>query len=279
MTWCSRDGQTGLGWASVLSPNGIIQIAFAWHRDSGWSAIPGVYRALAATDDMSVVLATLGEQGVLRFADGSMRLLQPLAGQAGAAGSAMTPSTEVIVGASGALVCRWNAGAPEPLPVLYGTLASGASSVSDDGNTIVGTASYGGSTTSHAMVWRYGGGVFDVRVLLTHAGLDVSQWWLQNAVAVSADGRTVAGNGLHTLESGVQRQEGWVAYLPEGLGCYANCDNSTTPPYLSVADFACFLNLFAAGDTYANCDGMYTPPTLNVNDFICFLNRFAAGCP
>ena len=31
--------------------------------------------------------------------------------------------------------------------------------------------------------------------------------------------------------------------------CYANCDNSTTPPVLNVQDFACFLNLFAAGCT------------------------------
>ena len=60
--------------------------------------------------------------------------------------------------------------------------------------------------------------------------------------------------------------------------CYANCDGSTTAPILNVADFTCFLNRFAAGDSYANCDGSTTPPTLNVADFTCFLNRFAAGC-
>jgi hypothetical protein len=63
-----------------------------------------------------------------------------------------------------------------------------------------------------------------------------------------------------------------------GAPCYANCDNSTTPPALNVLDFSCFLNKFAAGDTYANCDGSTTPPVLNVLDFACFLNRFAAGC-
>jgi hypothetical protein len=60
--------------------------------------------------------------------------------------------------------------------------------------------------------------------------------------------------------------------------CYANCDNSTTPPILNVLDFACFLNRFAAGDPYANCDGSTTSPILNVLDFACFLNQFAAGC-
>ncbi len=64
-----------------------------------------------------------------------------------------------------------------------------------------------------------------------------------------------------------------------GLGCYANCDNSTTSPALNVLDFSCFLNRFAAGDPYANCDGSTTPPVLNVLDFSCFLNQFAAGCP
>jgi hypothetical protein len=63
-----------------------------------------------------------------------------------------------------------------------------------------------------------------------------------------------------------------------GSTCYANCDNSTTAPILNVADFSCFLNHFAAGDTYANCDTSTTAPVLNVADFSCFLNRFAGGC-
>src|SRR5262252_9876859 len=60
--------------------------------------------------------------------------------------------------------------------------------------------------------------------------------------------------------------------------CYANCDGSTTPPVLNVADFSCFLNRFAAGDSYANCDHSTTAPILNALDFSCFLNAFAAGC-
>jgi hypothetical protein len=67
--------------------------------------------------------------------------------------------------------------------------------------------------------------------------------------------------------------------LSVGTSCYANCDGSTTPPVLNVADFGCFLQKFAAGDLYANCDGSTTPPVLNVADFGCFLQKFAAGCP
>ncbi|MFN0134187.1 MAG: PQQ-dependent sugar dehydrogenase [Phycisphaerales bacterium] len=60
--------------------------------------------------------------------------------------------------------------------------------------------------------------------------------------------------------------------------CLADCTGGTEPPVLSVNDFICFLNLFAAQDPFANCDGSTIPPTLNVSDFVCYLNRFAAGC-
>ncbi len=69
------------------------------------------------------------------------------------------------------------------------------------------------------------------------------------------------------------------AYRTGPAPCYANCDASTQPPVLNVADFSCFLQKFAAGDPYANCDNSTQPPVLNVADFSCFLQRFAAGCP
>ena len=62
-------------------------------------------------------------------------------------------------------------------------------------------------------------------------------------------------------------------------GCYANCDQSTAAPILNVADFTCFLQRFAAGESYANCDNSTAAPMLNVADFTCFLQSFAAGCP
>jgi DNA-binding beta-propeller fold protein YncE len=67
--------------------------------------------------------------------------------------------------------------------------------------------------------------------------------------------------------------------LEIGQACYANCDGSTAPPILNIADFICFQAAFAAGNAYANCDGSTTPPVLNVNDFICFQTRFVQGCP
>ncbi len=63
------------------------------------------------------------------------------------------------------------------------------------------------------------------------------------------------------------------------VGCYPNCDQSTSPPILNIFDFLCFINKFVAGDPYANCDQSTIPPVLNISDFTCFLNSFSAGCP
>jgi PKD repeat protein len=62
------------------------------------------------------------------------------------------------------------------------------------------------------------------------------------------------------------------------LGCYANCDGSTTPPILTANDFSCFLTRFSAQDPYVNCDGSTVAPVLNANDFLCFLSAYASGC-
>jgi hypothetical protein len=58
--------------------------------------------------------------------------------------------------------------------------------------------------------------------------------------------------------------------------CYANCDNSQTPPRLNVLDFSCFLNRYARGDALADCN---QDRAINIGDFSCFLQRFGAGCP
>lgn len=61
--------------------------------------------------------------------------------------------------------------------------------------------------------------------------------------------------------------------------CYANCDASTAAPILTINDFQCFINRYAAGNPAANCDRSTGAPVLNINDFQCFVNTFASGCP
>jgi choice-of-anchor B domain-containing protein len=88
---------------------------------------------------------------------------------------------------------------------------------------------------------------------------------------------SVADTGSSTTEAGIDAVT--IVSPTAPVACYANCDGSTISPILNVADFSCFLNAFAAGDSYANCDGSTLSPILNVADFACFLNAFAAGCP
>ena len=90
---------------------------------------------------------------------------------------------------------------------------------------------------------------------------------------VFAEVTTGAGCSAYTF----QLSGGALNCLP-AASCYANCDNSTSVPFLNVNDFICFQTKFAAGDSYANCDNSTSAPVLNVNDFICFQTKFAAGC-
>lgn len=100
------------------------------------------------------------------------------------------------------------------------------------------------------------------------------------------------GDPGYSAPPGVTDLDGGTRVLARGAGlpavvdmgayewhCYPNCDGSTADPILTVNDFQCFLNAFAAGSPYANCDGSSVPPVLNINDFMCFLNAFASGCP
>jgi hypothetical protein len=105
---------------------------------------------------------------------------------------------------------------------------------------------------------------------------------LRNSLDGSSTGERVWFEGREGYVAGVT--EGRAYGLPFELhgtviaACYPNCDGSTAPPVLNVADFGCFLQKYAAGEPYANCDGSTTEPVLNVADFGCFLQAFAAGC-
>jgi hypothetical protein len=187
-----------------------------------------------------------------------------------------------------------------PLDVGTGTL-SGAGTVETDVLDGAGTVSPGPSPATLTIQGSYtqnggtltigiggaGPGQFDALVVSGNAGLGgVLRVGLLSGFS-PANGQTfdILSCGTRSGQFDTVDAPGFaVQYLPTGVrlvasACYANCDNSTTPPVLNVLDFSCFLNRFAAGDTYANCDQSTTPPVLNVLDFSCFLNQFAAGCP
>ena len=115
------------------------------------------------------------------------------------------------------------------------------------------------------------------------AQLDLSWWTVDGGGGVSSGGGLTISGTIGQPDAGTMAGAGlevrcgfWGVGAPT---CYANCDGSTAPPILNVADFSCFLTRYAAADPYANCDGSTTPPVLNVQDFTCFLQKYAAGCP
>jgi trimeric autotransporter adhesin len=117
------------------------------------------------------------------------------------------------------------------------------------------------------------------------AGLSPARWngteWLPLAVGVDGSVETMVFTPEHLVVGGNFWRTGAhvSAYIARwGCPCWANCDNSTAAPVLNGADFACFLQQFAAGNPYANCDASTVPPVVNVADFACFVRRFAAGC-
>jgi hypothetical protein len=145
-----------------------------------------------------------------------------------------------------------------------------------NGNPV--TAPMTNLTVSHAggpgwstigAVTSLGGGVY--RVVITAGN--------QNANHAIESYRVVVDDGQRPVTLMPAPQLALYGAGLYGGICYADCDDSNMPPMLNVADFTCFLQLYAQGNPYANCDSSTTPPVLNVADFTCFLQRFAAGCP
>jgi hypothetical protein len=94
------------------------------------------------------------------------------------------------------------------------------------------------------------------------------------AMAVYNDGRGsslfMAGEnvGVTGTYGGAVLQ--WVGCIGQ---CYADCDNDGA---VTLADFACFQDLFHRNNPYADCNG---DGVLGLADFGCFQTKFALGCP
>jgi probable HAF family extracellular repeat protein len=170
---------------------------------------------------------------------------------------------------------RWTSGGGMVnLGLLSGTQYGWANAVSGNGS-VVGGQMWNGVDAYVAFMWTSAGGMQDLLTALASAGANTPGWSLSNVTGISGDGTVLVGTG-----SGPGGYQSWIAHLPGSAPpCYANCDASTSPPVLNVADFTCFLQKFSLGQAYANCDGSTNPPTLNVGDFTCFLQKFALGCP
>ena len=142
--------------------------------------------------------------------------------------------------------------------------------MSNDGAVVVGESSSGTTPLLvEAFYWTPAGGMRSLKNVLASQEVSLNGWSLISARAVTPDGTIIVGWGLNPQGN----PEAWLAHIA-GFGCYANCDQSTSPPILNVNDFICFLNRFNLGDPSANCD---ESPHLDINDFVCFMNRYGRG--
>jgi hypothetical protein len=170
--------------------------------------------------------------------------------------------------------------------------AAGSPAMLDFGQVAQGAPAQMGLTVSNAgntALWTAAGIANLNYSLAASAGLGAPTGSFVAAPGTSGNTHTITLDtstpgpftGTVTINSNAPDEPARVVLVMANIvgACYANCDRSTTPPVLTVADFACFLNQYASGATYANCDGSTNEPVLNVADFACFLNQYAQGCP
>jgi uncharacterized membrane protein len=256
-----------------------ISTTFRWTATTGMQIIPprpewDECDSLAINGDGSVIVGIAFARdfvcGFIWSDTAGMRGLSgPYEGVAYASGVSRNGQVAVGVGSpgpTGEVAMRW---------VGYSSYDIGVSgechATSGNGGVTVGQVT-DSTPRQYAALWINNDTELDLNAYLPSLGIDLTDWTLDNATGISADGSTIVGWGTHNGQP-----EGWIATIT--IPCYANCDGSTTTPVLDVNDLVCFLQHFAAGDSYANCDHSTTPPTLNISDFACFLERFIVGCP
>ncbi len=179
---CSADGTTIIG--SSASVNG--NEAFKWRADSGMVALgdlPGAYylsTAYATTPNGDFVVgSSSSENGT----SGNRLEAYLWSEQAGMIGLGDLPG---------------------------GEFESSAYDVSADGSVVVGA----GQTDSgyRAFIWKADTGLRNLKeVLSSDFGLELAEWELTRANAISDDGLTIVGEGINP--DGLT--EAWVAHIPE----------------------------------------------------------------
>ncbi len=141
-----------------------------------------------------------------------------------------------------------------------------------DGSAIVGNGiglDDDGRSRQEAFLWTEDDGMRTlVDVLETDYGVDTNGWILQNALDISADGRTIVGWGRNP-EGTI---EGWVAYL--GPACRADFDDDGT---VAVEDVAAYLTAWLESNIFADWD---YDGSINTRDLLGFFNEWVAqpGC-
>ena len=176
----SADGQVIGGYSNAEVPNvgTVAQEAFRWTESDGMVGLgflPGTFTSQvnAVSADGSVMVGTSGTGTTLE----AFRWTE----------------SDGMVG----------------LGTVTGEHGSEALAVSADGSVIVGDSGTSGS----AFIWTSSGGMQDLReMLIAHGVSGLDYYALEQATGISADGKTVVGNGIDALNGHI---EAWIVTVPE----------------------------------------------------------------
>jgi len=146
-----------------------------------------------------------------------------------------------------------------------------ARAMNADGSVVVGDSIAFGAPGIRAWVWRAEEGFMDLQTDLTEnfgLGAALSGWQLLVATDVSADGRTIVGQGVNPEGC----EQAYVVRLPGATTCFADFDNSGL---VNSQDFFDFLVAFFAGNSRAD---MNQDSFINSQDYFDFTAAFFNGC-
>ena len=196
---------------AVFTPTGPIELVYG-----GLPVHDGAATDVSAAGD--IVIGTVdpqqtGQNAGFRWTEaGGMTLLKNHNGNIfGSRAHGISSDGTTIVGESLSKAVYWkNTESPVDLGTFLNSSSNVALDASGDGSRIVG---YGFPTSGqHAFIWDQANGIRSLKAVLTEMGLDVSNYHLTRAVAISDDGLTIVGDA-HMISSNYS--VGFIAVIPE----------------------------------------------------------------
>jgi uncharacterized membrane protein len=191
--WTQQSGYTLLGYADGGQGDASLRYSAAFAISADGLVIAGAASDASGTP-LPVLWTTAGVKALGNLASGGSGQ-----GQANAANGDGSVIVGSIQGPSGLEAFRWTAKAMEGLGDLSGgDFASVAYDVSGDGQHIVGTGSSAAKPTGEAFFWDESGGMRTLKEAMQEHGFEdtLTDWTLQSALAISADGKVVVGCAL-----------------------------------------------------------------------------------
>jgi probable HAF family extracellular repeat protein len=231
--WTQAGGMVGLGllaggtssFVQGVSADGKVVVGFAddatrfqafrWAAESGMVSLETPFsEAFAASADGTVIVGqAFSVFHAVRWTVQGVTDLGTVAGVFGnSSARGVSPDGSVIVGGSnstdGFVAFRWTAATGMvSLGRLPGDASAGAVGVSSDGSVVVGSSN--GPEGERAFVWDIINGIRDLKEVLISQGENLAGWRLLDARGVSADGRTIMGQGINPAG----QRESWLARL------------------------------------------------------------------